>query len=246
MTVLASNLKPSGSQLLPRHVAIIMDGNGRWARARGKPRTFGHRAGVEAVRRTVEAAADIGIEFLTLYGFSTENWKRPEGEVSDLMGLLRLFIKRELAVLDKNGVCIRVIGDRTRFADDIQELLKNAEKRTAENTRLKLTIALSYGSRAEIADAMRSIARRIEQGEISASDVTEGMIEESLATAGMPDPDLLIRTSGEQRISNFLLWQCAYTEFVFDDVLWPDFDRKHLEQAIENFAGRERRFGAVL
>ncbi|OKH90068.1 UDP pyrophosphate synthase [Thalassospira sp. TSL5-1] len=231
---------------MPRHVAIIMDGNGRWARARGKPRTFGHRAGVEAVRRTVEAAADIGIEFLTLYGFSTENWKRPEGEVSDLMGLLRLFIKRELAVLDKNGVCIRVIGDRTRFADDIQELLKNAEKRTAENTRLKLTIALSYGSRAEIADAMRSIARRIEQGEISASDVTEGMIEESLATAGMPDPDLLIRTSGEQRISNFLLWQCAYTEFVFDDVLWPDFDRKHLEQAIENFAGRERRFGAVL
>ncbi|PKR48081.1 isoprenyl transferase [Thalassospira marina] len=246
MTVLASNLKPSGSQHLPRHVAIIMDGNGRWARARGKPRTFGHRAGVEAVRRTVEAAADIGIEFLTLYGFSTENWKRPEGEVSDLMGLLRLFIKRELAALDKNGVCIRVIGDRTRFAADIQELLENAEKRTASNTRLKLTIALSYGSRAEIADAMRSIAHRIERGELSAADVTEDMIEQSLATAGMPDPDLLIRTSGEQRISNFLLWQCAYTEFVFDDVLWPDFDRQHLERAIESFAGRERRFGAVL
>ncbi len=246
MTVLASNLKPSGSQLLPRHVAIIMDGNGRWARARGKPRTFGHRAGVEAVRRTVEAAADIGIEFLTLYGFSTENWKRPEGEVSDLMGLLRMFIKRELSALVKNGVCVRVIGDRSRFAEDIQELLLDAEKRTVSNTRLKLTIALSYGSRAEIADAMRSIARRIEQGEIAASDVTEDLIEQSLATAGMPDPDLLIRTSGEQRISNFLLWQCAYTEFVFDDVLWPDFDRKHLERAIENFAGRERRFGAVL
>ena len=246
MTVLASNLKPSGSQLLPRHVAIIMDGNGRWARARGKPRTFGHRAGVEAVRRTVEAAADIGIEFLTLYGFSTENWKRPEGEVSDLMGLLRMFIKRELSALVKNGVCVRVIGDRSRFADDIQELLLDAEKRTVSNTRLKLTIALSYGSRAEIADAMRSIAGRIEQGEIAASDVTEDLIEQSLATAGMPDPDLLIRTSGEQRISNFLLWQCAYTEFVFDDVLWPDFDRKHLERAIENFAGRERRFGAVL
>ncbi len=246
MTVLASNLKPSGSQLLPRHVAIIMDGNGRWARARGKPRTFGHRAGVEAVRRTVEAAADIGIEFLTLYGFSTENWKRPEGEVSDLMGLLRMFIKRELSALVKNGVCVRVIGDRSRFADDIQELLLDAEKRTVSNTRLKLTIALSYGSRAEIADAMRSIARRVEQGEIAASDVTEDLIEQSLATAGMPDPDLLIRTSGEQRISNFLLWQCAYTEFVFDDVLWPDFDRKHLERAIENFAGRERRFGAVL
>ncbi|WP_339778947.1 isoprenyl transferase [uncultured Thalassospira sp.] len=246
MTVLASNLKSAGSDLVPRHVAIIMDGNGRWARARGKPRTAGHRAGVDAVRRTVQAAAEIGIEYLTLYGFSTENWKRPEGEVSDLMGLLRLFIKRELAALDKNGVQIKIIGDRDRFAPDIRELLNNAEKRTATNSSLKLTIALSYGARSELVDAVRQIARRIASGELSVTDVSEDLIEQNLATAGMPDPDLLIRTSGEQRISNFLLWQSAYTEFVFDDVLWPDFERQHLERAIENFAGRERRFGAVL
>jgi undecaprenyl diphosphate synthase len=246
MTVLASNLKPSGDQIVPRHVAIIMDGNGRWARARGKPRTAGHRAGVEAVRRTVQAAAEIGIEYLTLYGFSTENWKRPEGEVSELMGLLRLFIKRELGALDKNGVQIKIIGDRDRFAPDIRALLDNAEKRTVANSRLKLTIALSYGARSELVDAVRQIARRVALGELSESNINEDLIEQNLATAGMPDPDLLIRTSGEQRISNFLLWQSAYTEFVFDEVLWPDFDRQHLEQAIENFAGRERRFGAVL
>ncbi|OSQ42444.1 UDP pyrophosphate synthase [Thalassospira sp. MCCC 1A01428] len=232
--------------MVPRHVAIIMDGNGRWARARGKPRTAGHRAGVEAVRRTVQAAAEIGIEYLTLYGFSTENWKRPEGEVSDLMGLLRLFIKRELGALDKNGVQIKIIGDRDRFAPDIRALLDNAEKRTVSNSRLKLTIALSYGARSELVDAVRQIARRVALGELSESNINEDLIEQNLATAGMPDPDLLIRTSGEQRISNFLLWQSAYTEFVFDEVLWPDFDRQHLEQAIENFAGRERRFGAVL
>ncbi|OSQ38085.1 UDP pyrophosphate synthase [Thalassospira mesophila] len=236
----------SGDRIVPRHVAIIMDGNGRWARARGKPRTMGHRAGVEAVRRTVQTAADIGIEYLTLYGFSTENWKRPEGEVSDLMGLLRLFIKRELATLDKNGVQIKIIGDRHRFAADIRELLDNAEKRTATNSRLKLTIALSYGARAELVDAVRQIAHQVASGKLTENDITEDLIEQNLSTAGMPDPDLLIRTSGEQRISNFLLWQSAYTEFVFDDVLWPDFDREHLERAIESFAGRERRFGAVL
>ncbi|WP_085583294.1 isoprenyl transferase [Thalassospira mesophila] len=246
MTVLASHLKISGDRIVPRHVAIIMDGNGRWARARGKPRTMGHRAGVEAVRRTVQTAADIGIEYLTLYGFSTENWKRPEGEVSDLMGLLRLFIKRELATLDKNGVQIKIIGDRHRFAADIRELLDNAEKRTATNSRLKLTIALSYGARAELVDAVRQIAHQVASGKLTENDITEDLIEQNLSTAGMPDPDLLIRTSGEQRISNFLLWQSAYTEFVFDDVLWPDFDREHLERAIESFAGRERRFGAVL
>ena len=229
MTVLASQPNPSDLRAVPRHVAIIMDGNGRWAKLRGKPRTMGHRSGVEAVRRTVEAAAEIGIEYLTLYGFSTENWKRPESEVSDLMGLLRLFIKRELATLHKNGVRIRIIGDRTRFDDDIRVLLANAEERTQGNTRLNLTIALSYGARAEIADA-----------------IDESVVEAHLMTVGMPDPDLLIRTSGEQRISNFLLWQSAYTEFVFDDVLWPDFGREHLEKAIENFAGRERRFGAVI
>ncbi|WOI10598.1 isoprenyl transferase [Thalassospira lucentensis] len=246
MTVLASQPNPSDLRVVPRHVAIIMDGNGRWAKLRGKPRTMGHRSGVEAVRRTVEAAAEIGIKYLTLYGFSTENWKRPESEVSDLMGLLRLFIKRELATLHKNGVRIRIIGDRTRFDDDIRVLLANAEERTQGNTRLNLTIALSYGARAEITDAVRLIAQKVAAGEIRPDAIDENMVEAHLATVGMPDPDLLIRTSGEQRISNFLLWQSAYTEFVFDQVLWPDFGREHLEKAIENFAGRERRFGAVI
>lgn len=246
MTVTSSQIQPSESQCVPRHVAIIMDGNGRWARGRGRPRTMGHRAGVDAVRRTIEASCHLGIEYLTLYGFSTENWKRPETEVSDLMGLLRLFLKKELATLHKNGIKVRIIGDRTRFADDIRDLLAKAEAQTRENTRLNLTIALSYGARAEITDAMREIAAKVATGELSPSDVSEDLIEQHLSTSGIPDPDLLIRTSGEQRISNFLLWQSAYTEFVFEDVLWPDFDRSHLEQAIDNFAGRERRFGAVI
>ncbi len=246
MTVTSSQIQPSESQCVPRHVAIIMDGNGRWARGRGRPRTMGHRAGVDAVRRTIEASCHLGIEYLTLYGFSTENWKRPETEVSDLMGLLRLFLKKELATLHKNGIKVRIIGDRTRFADDIRDLLAKAEAQTSENTRLNLTIALSYGARAEITDAMREIAAKVATGELSPSDISEDLIEQHLSTSGIPDPDLLIRTSGEQRISNFLLWQSAYTEFVFEDVLWPDFDRSHLEQAIDNFAGRERRFGAVI
>lgn len=245
MAVLSSQAQPNEQVCVPRHVAIIMDGNGRWARGRGKPRTMGHRAGIEAVRRTVEAAGDLGIEYLTLYGFSTENWKRPESEVTDLMGLLRLFLKRELATLHRNNVKIRIIGDRSRFADDIRDLLDGAEEKTRNNTRLNLTIALSYGARAEITEAVREIARQVASGQITADAVTEDLIENNLSTAGLPDPDLLIRTSGEQRISNFLLWQSAYTEFVFEDVLWPDFDRSHLEKAIENFAGRERRFGAV-
>tara|TARA_R110000868_G_scaffold51855_1_gene164057 strand:+ start:21877 stop:22617 length:741 start_codon:yes stop_codon:yes gene_type:complete len=246
MTVLASQPQLSDLQAVPRHVAIIMDGNGRWAQQRGKIRTMGHRAGVDAVRRTVEAAADLGIEYLTLYGFSTENWKRPESEVSDLMGLLRLFIKRELATLHKNGVRIRIIGDRSRFDDDICVLLGDSEERTQDNTRLNLTIALSYGARAEITDAVRQIAQRVAKGEIQPEAIDEKMVEAHLETAGTPDPDLLIRTSGEQRISNFLLWQSAYTEFVFDQVLWPDFGREHLEKAIEKFSERERRFGAII
>ncbi|MDP2697778.1 isoprenyl transferase [Thalassospira sp.] len=246
MTALAPYPGFSETSPVPRHVAIIMDGNGRWASLRGKPRSFGHRAGVEAVRRVVEAAADIGIEYLTLYGFSTENWKRPQSEVSDLMGLLRIFLKRELSTLHKNGVRIKVIGDRSRFEEDIRRLLDDSEHRTANNTRLNLTIALSYGARAEITEAMRAIALKVRDGVLDPADVNEAVIEQHLATAGMPDPDLLIRSSGEQRISNFLLWQCAYAEFIFDEVLWPDFDRSHLEKAIENYAGRERRFGAVV
>jgi undecaprenyl diphosphate synthase len=246
MAVLSSQTQPSNAPCVPRHVAIIMDGNGRWARGRGRPRTMGHRAGVDAVRRTIEAAGELGIEYLTLYGFSTENWKRPESEVSDLMGLLRLFLKRELSTLHKNGIKIRIIGDRSRFADDIRDLLAKAEAQTRDNTRLNLTIALSYGARAEITQAVREIAAKVASGDLSADEITDDLIEQNLSTAGMPDPDLLIRTSGEQRISNFLLWQSAYTEFVFEDVLWPDFDRSHLEKAIDNFAGRERRFGAVI
>jgi undecaprenyl diphosphate synthase len=246
MAVFSSQPQPSDTPIVPRHVAIIMDGNGRWARSRGRPRTMGHRAGVEAVRRSIEASVELGIEYLTLYGFSTENWKRPESEVSDLMGLLRLFLKRELATLHKNGIRVRIIGDRERFDDDIRALLAKAEEQTQANTRLNLTIALSYGARTEITCAMRAIAKKVAAGEISADAITEDMIEQNLSTVGIPDPDLLIRTSGEQRISNFLLWQSAYTEFVFDEVLWPDFDRSHLEKAIENFAGRERRFGAVI
>ena len=230
----------------PLHVAMIMDGNGRWATRRGLDRLKGHMQGVETVREIVEGAPDLGITHLTVYAFSTENWKRPQGEVNDLMGLLRLFIKRELATLHKNGVCIKIIGERERFAEDIRKLLEDAEKKTADNSRLNLTIALSYGARNEIIEATRSICERFLRGEIQVSDINEDLFENNLATSGMPDPDLLIRTSGEQRISNFLLWQSAYTEFVFDDVLWPDFDREHLEQAIENYAGRERRFGAVL
>ncbi|MCC9623007.1 isoprenyl transferase [Thalassospira sp. MA62] len=246
MAVLSTQPQQPDMQSVPRHVAIIMDGNGRWACARGKPRTMGHRAGVEAVRRTVKAAADIGIEYLTLYGFSTENWNRPESEVTDLMGLLRLFLKRELATLHKNGVKIRIIGDRSRFAEDIRELLADAEAKTVNNTRLNLTIALSYGARAELTNAMQQIAHMVARGDISPDAITEDLIEQNLMTASIPDPDLLIRTSGEQRVSNFLLWQSAYTEFVFDEVLWPEFDRYHLEKAIENFAGRERRFGKVI
>lgn len=246
MAVFSSQPQPSDTQIVPRHVAIIMDGNGRWARSRGRPRTVGHRAGVDAVRRAIEASVALGIEYLTLYGFSTENWRRPESEVSDLMGLLRLFLKRELATLHKNGIKVRIIGDRERFDDDIRGLLAKAEEQTQGNTRLNLTIALSYGARAEITHAMREIARKVAAGDICADAITEDMIGQNLLTVGIPDPDLLIRTSGEQRISNFLLWQSAYTEFVFDDVLWPDFDRSHLEKAIENFAGRERRFGAVI
>ena len=246
MAVFSSQTQPSDALCVPRHVAIIMDGNGRWARARGRPRTMGHRAGVDAVRRTIEAAEELGIEYLTLYGFSTENWKRPESEVNDLIGLLRLFLKRELSSLHKNGVKIRFIGDRLRFADNIRELLAKAEEQTRNNKRLNLTIALSYGARSEITHAVRNIAAKVAAGELSVDEITEELIEDNLSTVGIPDPDLLIRTSGEQRISNFLLWQSAYTEFVFEDVLWPDFDRSHLQKAIDNFAGRERRFGAVI
>ena len=229
----------------PDHVAIIMDGNGRWAQARGLPRTAGHKAGAEAVRRTVKAAVAMGVPYLTLFGFSSENWKRPSGEIGDLMGLLRLYLRNEIAELDSQGVRLRVIGDRSRFAEDIQRLIVDAEGRTQGNTKLHLTIALSYGGRQEILDAARSLAEQVQRGEIAPADIDETRFERALYTAGLPEPDLLIRTSGEQRISNFLLWQMAYAEFVFTDVLWPDFGQDQMADALSEFRGRERRFGGA-
>jgi undecaprenyl diphosphate synthase len=228
----------------PVHVAVIMDGNGRWAKARGLPRIAGHRRGAEAVRRTVQAAGELGIAYLTLFGFSSENWKRPVLEVDDLMGLLRHYIRAEIAELQAKGVRMRVIGERKRLPPDIVTLIDNAESLTAGNSGLRLTIALSYGGRAEIAAAARAIAEEVSQGKVAPEAVDEAMVARHLLTADMPDPDLVIRTSGEQRISNFLLWQTAYAEFVFTETLWPDFGKADLEKALRDYHGRERRYGA--
>jgi undecaprenyl diphosphate synthase len=228
---------------LPRHIAIIMDGNGRWARGRGLPRIAGHRRGADAVRRTVAAAGEIGIPYLTLFGFSSENWKRPLNEVDDLMGLLRHYLRGEIAELHGNGVRLRVIGDKGRLAPDIVAMIDNAEKLTRDNGGINLTVALSYGGRAEIAAAARAIAAGVRSGDLPLDAVDEELIARHLFTAELPDPDLLIRTSGEQRISNFLLWQCAYAELVFTKTLWPDFGRSDLEQAITDYCCRERRYG---
>jgi undecaprenyl diphosphate synthase len=230
----------------PRHIAIIMDGNGRWAQARGLPRIAGHRQGAEALRRTVTATGELGIPYLTLFGFSSENWKRPLAEVDDLMGLLRHYLRGEIAELHRNGVRLRVIGERGRLASDIVTLIANAEGLTRDNNGVNLTIALSYGGRAEIIAAMRVLAAKAAAGELAAGGIDEAMVSRHLFTADIPDPDLLIRTSGEQRISNFLLWQCAYSELVFTKTLWPDFGRGDLEQAIADFGGRERRYGASI
>jgi undecaprenyl diphosphate synthase len=229
----------------PVHVAIIMDGNGRWAKARGLPRVAGHKRGAEAVRRTVTGAAELGIQYLTLYGFSSENWKRPRAEIDDLMGLLRLYLNNEIEELDQKGVRLRVIGQRSRLQPDIVRLIEGAEGRTAANRKLNLIVALSYGGRAEIAAAARGIAEEVRAGRIDPAAVDEDLFERYLYTADIPDPDLLIRTSGEKRISNFLLWQCAYAELVFLERLWPDFTRNDLESAITEYHGRDRRYGAA-
>jgi undecaprenyl diphosphate synthase len=228
----------------PVHVAIIMDGNGRWAKQRSLPRIAGHRRGAEAVRRAVTSAGEFGIAYLTLFGFSSENWKRPAIEVDDLMGLLRHYIRAEIAELHSKGVRLRVIGDRTRLPGDIVTLIDNAEALTTENKGLRLTIALSYGGRAEIARAARDIAAAVKSGEIAPEQVDETLFARHLLTADIPDPDLVIRTSGEQRISNFLLWQTAYSELVFIDTLWPDFGKADFERALRDYHGRERRYGA--
>lgn len=229
----------------PAHVAIIMDGNGRWAQARGLPRIAGHRRGGEAVRRTVRAAGELGIRYLTLFGFSSENWKRPAEEVDDLMGLLRHYLRGEVAELHRNNVRVRVIGDRDRLARDIVTLIDNTETLTAGNSGLNLSVALSYGGRAEIAGAARRIAEATVAGRLDATGIDETVFARYLLTADMPDPDLVIRTSGEQRLSNFLLWQTAYSEFVFIDTLWPDFAKADLERALSEFHSRERRYGAI-
>ena len=241
---MSSNIPAPGG--LPRHIAIIMDGNGRWAQARGLPRIAGHRRGAEAVRRTLTAAGELGIPYLTLFGFSSENWKRPLAEVDDLMGLLRHYLRGEIAELHHKGVRLRVIGERARLAPDIVTLIDNAEALTRDNGGVNLTIALSYGGRAEIIAAMRALAAKAASGELAPEAIDEKTIARHLFTADIPDPDLLIRTSGEQRISNFLLWQCAYAELVFTKTLWPDFGRAELEQAIADYGGRERRYGASI
>ena len=229
----------------PQHVAIIMDGNGRWAQARGLPRTAGHRRGVEAVREAVRTAADLRIPYLTLFAFSSENWSRPADEVRDLMGLLKLFIRRDLAELHKEGVCVRVIGARDNLPNDIRSLLEEAENLTRDNTAMTVVIAFNYGARDEVARAMRRIAEKLKAGDVSIDELSIETLDQHLDTAGIPDPDLIIRTSGELRLSNFLLWQAAYSEFAFLPCLWPDFDKKTFEDAVADYAARDRRFGGL-
>jgi undecaprenyl diphosphate synthase len=231
--------------VVPRHVAIIMDGNGRWAARRGLPRSAGHKAGVDALRRAVKAAADFGIEYLTIYSFSSENWSRPAAEVSFLLDLLRRFIRQDVAELHDSGVKITVVGSRADLEPGIVSLLDDAERLTRGNSKLNLVVAFNYGSRQEIARAVSAIARKVESGEISAADISPELISLNLDTSGIPDPDLLIRTGGEQRISNFLLWQCAYTEFVFVDDFWPDFTHEIFARALDEFRLRDRRFGGI-
>jgi undecaprenyl diphosphate synthase len=237
---------PIGQFTIPRHVAIIMDGNGRWAAARGLPRGEGHRRGVEALRRTVRAAGDLGIGILTIFSFSAENWSRPPSEIRELMGLLRRFIRNDLADLHRSGVQVRVIGDRDDLAPDIRGLLEEAEDLTKDNDKLTLVVAFNYGARQEIARAAQRLAAEVVAGRVAVADVTADRLASYLDAPDLPDPDLIIRTSGEQRLSNFLLWQAAYSELVFVPVYWPDFDRAALEQAIVEYRGRERRFGGLV
>jgi undecaprenyl diphosphate synthase len=235
-----------GDLTVPRHVAIIMDGNGRWAAARGLPRGEGHRRGVEALRRTVRAAGDLGIGFLTIFSFSAENWTRPSSEIRDLMALLRRFIRHDLADLHRNGVRVRVIGERENLDRDIRRLLDEAEQLTKDNDKLVLVVAFNYGARQEIARAAQRLAAAVSAGELEISDITADRLAGCLHAPDLPDPDVIIRTSGEQRLSNFLLWQAAYSELVFVPTYWPDFDRATLESAITEYRARERRFGGLI
>ncbi|MDB5456421.1 MAG: pyrophosphate synthase [Caulobacter sp.] len=229
----------------PLHVAIIMDGNGRWAKRRGMPRVLGHRAGVAALKRTVEGAPAAGVGVLTVFGFSTENWRRPAHEVSELMRLLKAYVDSDLDRLAREGVRVRVIGRRVGLAPDIQEVIERAERRTADNDRFVLQVAFNYGGQADIVDAARQFAQKVERGEAKAADLDEALFESMLSTAQAPAPDVIVRTSGERRISNFLLWECAYAELVFQDVLWPDYGPDHLAAAVAEYQGRDRRYGGI-
>ena len=245
MSSLPNATRSATERSAPRHVGIIMDGNGRWAQARGLPRFEGHRRGVDAVRRTVRAASDAGVRYLTLYSFSTENWLRPPEEVSLLMGLLKRFIRNDLADLHANDVRVRVIGRRNELAVDIATLLSEAEEVTKNNRGLTLVIAFNYGGRQEIVDAARQLAREAAAGRLDPEMIDVADLAVRLGSSDIPDPDLIIRTSGEQRLSNFLLWQAAYAEFVFVPMHWPEFDKAAFEAALDEFAARERRFGGV-
>jgi undecaprenyl diphosphate synthase len=230
---------------VPRHLAIIMDGNGRWAKARGLPRTAGHKQGAEAARRAVRAAAEIGIECLTLYAFSSENWRRPATEINDLTGILRFYIQRELENLHREGVRIKVLGDHRAFAPDVARMVDHAVERTAGNQRMTVAVALNYGARGELVRAMQALAQRVAAGGIAPAEIDEALIDAELDTNGLPPLDLMIRTSGEHRLSNFLLWQVAYAELIFLDTLWPDFDGDTMKSALVEFARRERRYGGL-
>lgn len=228
----------------PLHVALIMDGNGRWARSRGLPRTLGHKAGVEALKRTVQGAAKVGVDRLTVFGFSTENWRRPGAEVSELMRLLKLYVETDLERLHREGVRVRILGRRENLSADIVAIIERAEARTAANDRFLLQVAFNYGGQADIADAARALARDVQAGRLDPSEIDEAGFAQRLATGGEA-PDLIVRTSGEQRISNFLLWEAAYAELVFQDVLWPDYGPEHLKAAVDEFYTRERRYGGA-
>jgi len=241
----ANPAAPSAGKPCSLHVAIIMDGNGRWAKERGQIRTMGHKAGVEALRRTITAAAELGVTHMTVFAFSTENWRRPAAEVNDLMGLLRLFIKADLERLRKDGVRVRIVGQAAGLPTDIIGMIEDAETKTRDNSRFYLQVALNYGAQADIVEAARAVARQAAAGTLDPDTVTTETFGGFLSTAGLPPLDLLIRTSGEHRLSNFLLWEAAYAEFVFQDILWPDYGREALKQALDIFRQRDRRFGAT-
>lgn len=241
-----ASASPSDGGAPPLHVAVVMDGNGRWAKQRGLPRSLGHRAGVEALKRTVEAAPKLNIRWLTVFGFSTENWSRPAAEVAELMALPKRYFESDIARLEREGVRVRVIGRREGLSSELVRLVDDAQARTAQNDRFHLNIAFNYGGQADITDAARRFAEDVAAGRRSPQELDEAMMGGLLATAGSPPPDLIVRPSGEQRLSNFLLWEAAYAEFVFQDVLWPDYGEEHLRAALTEFSARDRRYGAIV